>query len=37
VAASEAAMRATEVLILESHANTGFSSAASRHGKGDQK
>ena len=35
--ANEAAMRATEVPILESHANTGFSSAASRHGKGDQK
>jgi len=36
MAASEA-VPAAEVLILESHANTSFSSAASRHGKGDQR
>jgi hypothetical protein len=36
MAASEA-MPAAEVPSLEGHANAGFSSTASRHGKGEQR
>ena len=36
MAASEA-VPAAEVLSLEGHANTGFSSTASCHGKGEQR